>query len=1618
MADDDFDPGYGEETSDVAAPEAPAPAQPPDDWEDYKPPETVAQAAPAPAPAPAPVPAPALAPAQQQDDWEDYKPPEDWQDYTPPEGVWGTILREVAHGAGPAAAAALTGTAVGATTGAAIPLPGATLVGGLVGGFAGGMAAETVQDKAAKAVGFDDDAIRAANAQENPWSAAIGQGLSNLFGFSPRGIIRSGTRLLSGLISGGGEVGSQVYQQGSDILTPEGLKKALPPVAAQTAAGIVAPNPYSWGQRAEALGARVGERIRPRVFEPDTTIRPSATPPPEPTPPAQGQMPWGAERQPELPLGEPVPRPTAPTPQERMPFERVTPEGQYEFGREPGRVAPVEPFETTPELRQPPETPTRAVDQGQPFAGGEDTQGQLPLPPAEAPYQAKPHGAPGAQAAAGVSEAQAPPRGSFRPPQDYGKVIPEPGPRQGVNVGEMDPTLAHAVAPERPPAPPEASPVAPRTVPEAPPRTTTAAATPPETVRGQPETWPPRRPGQIGSAAAEDRPGLLRLTAIERAAQQAQQGELPPRAAAAVETSRAAGREPTRAAGDFKIVPGSSGQHVLMRGDQVVSQHSTLGQAMIAMNRAAREAGITPPAQGAIRRVPTEEGGRGRSGRPIRTEPLPIGKEPAILERGYEKATGPKLPPEQAPPERQAAKRQPSPAVQAVLDRIAKPASWRDWIPRNREQAAELGHRFYEGAVDALHPFARRKVQIEEMLGKPLTTEQDFHRLARAVKGLGGKMESILHDGPFDPETRKVIGPPLDPVLQKIRQDPIEFAAFATAKRAIEVESQGKKTGVPLKEANQVVAELGSKWGQTFKELGDFQNAVLKMGRHLIGDEGIAKMTALNKSYVPFYRAIDPKSELGDMFRTGGGLTVKDPIEKLKGSERQIVNPVESVLRNTMMIADLAEKNNVHLAMKKANDLLPPDKQFMKRSKSGAPLQIVGEQRQRMRDAGIPEADIDRMKFMDAKAFSPESGKMRLFENGKEHIYDVPKDIARVVAGADRPAMNMVLKILGTPARLLRAGATLTPEFGIKNIVRDQFTAFIQSQGVKGYIPLYDAVHGMRGLFDPKMAGEYNKWLRDGGANSNLVSYDNRLLRIEPRSLADRLQNVVTHPQDLIKILRDVSETMENATRFGGYLREGKAGVDAAKRAFNTRELTVDFQRMGADPTMRALNMLIPFFNANVQGLDRLGRAFKNDFPGTMIKTLGSITVPSVLLWMHNKDDPRYQELPQWQKMLFWIVPTNDWKTITPEMEKKLRPDNSDAWFRKGPDGRTQYNAGTLWRIPKPFAEGQIFGSLPERILESFVQQKPNAFKHVSDSIIDALSPSVIPQFARPMIEQMSNWNTFLQRPILPEAMTKKPQAQQQLPATSETAKFLASTIRAVAGERPIGQLGSPAIIDNYIRQLTGGLGQHVVSLIDAGLKAGKDLPPAPERSWADIPGIKAFAVRFPDRNAQSIQDFYDTRKERQEAKAGGDKKSDTGEDFSKNLKAQRDAITKITNDKTMSPADKRTAIDVTTLMMIETAKRGLAHFERTKPPEPGQTRQPRLLFAEGGEVEPDEPLDMDPLNPWQDPVQEFDPDLPLKPYEDPRGKEVLPDMDFKAPYKTPVYKAPGHRREQDQEEA
>ncbi|MEG6513528.1 hypothetical protein [Desulforamulus ruminis] len=119
------------------------------------------------------------------------------------------------------------------------------------------------------------------------------------------------------------------------------------------------------------------------------------------------------------------------------------------------------------------------------------------------------------------------------------------------------------------------------------------------------------------------------------------------------------------------------------------------------------------------------------------------------------------------------------------------------------------------------------------------------------------------------------------------------------------------------------------------------------------------------------------------------------------------------------------------------------------------------------------------------------------------------------------------------PASTLRAGAVLSPDFPVRNMVRDQFSAFVNSK--YGFVPVVDT---LRGLFHAVKKDEvYWQWMNSGGAMSTLVSLDREYLQRNLRQLmrksAKNIAALSFNPKNYINLLRTLTEYGELGTRLG-----------------------------------------------------------------------------------------------------------------------------------------------------------------------------------------------------------------------------------------------------------------------------------------------------------------------------------------------------------------------------------------------------------------------------------------------------------------------------------------------------
>jgi hypothetical protein len=491
----------------------------------------------------------------------------------------------------------------------------------------------------------------------------------------------------------------------------------------------------------------------------------------------------------------------------------------------------------------------------------------------------------------------------------------------------------------------------------------------------------------------------------------------------------------------------------------------------------------------------------------------------------------------------------------------------------------------------------------------------------------------------------------------------------------------------------------------------------------------------------------------------------------------------------------------------------------------GAAMDSTTEEVKRVVDEVVEELDAEAaidalpdsllIAMRPSKVVPKDGSTIMVMRDGKPELYRVRPDLYNAMLNLDRESIGIVAKILAKPASLLRAGATLAPEFSARNPVRDQFSAWLQTRF--GYRPFYDFGRGMSSLL--RRDDFWEGFMRSGAAQSNIVSMDRDYVQGILRKVIPEqrgiVPNVVKHP---IQALRALSEAGEQATRIGEFRRGIEKGASIEQAGMASREVTVDFARRGAKTA--AVNAITAFWNARLQGTDRLGREIAAHPGKVAIKATAGLALPSVLLWAANHDDPRYKELPQWQKDLFWIVPVGD----------------------------------TLMRIPKPAGPaGLVFASGIERFLDYAETQDPEYIKQWAESLLQEFPTPELPTALRPGVEAYANRSTFTGRPLVPRGLEDVEPRYQATPFTSKTARAIGGLVNY-----------SPAKIDNLIRGYGGGLGQLAVS----GLDLFQGGPPAPEGELADVPGVRGFIARYPTGQAESINRFWERYGESAEAKS------------------------------------------------------------------------------------------------------------------------------------------------------
>lgn len=756
----------------------------------------------------------------------------------------------------------------------------------------------------------------------------------------------------------------------------------------------------------------------------------------------------------------------------------------------------------------------------------------------------------------------------------------------------------------------------------------------------------------------------------------------------------------------------------------------------------------------------------------------------------------------------------------------------------------------YTKAIDELNPLKDLVEEVERQTGEKIAFDDNPYMQAWLARGWVGKAETLIEHGAPERGIKS-----LKDILKGIgEKEHKEFSAYLVALHDLDLHKNKQKATFDYTEDAAVLGKHAGneRFQKAAVEIYKYQDYLLQMlvKEGMLTAKAYHTMRKMYPHYIPFFRDMSDAGMQSFLSGGKGFIDVSSPVKRFKGSTRDIIDPLESIIKNTFQFYNTIERNHVGRTFAKLAD------------KNG-----VGQ-------------IVERVHGNKAKT----DNTFNVWENGEKVTYETTPELIQTMRMLDKEQSNMVVKILSYPASWLRAGATLSPEFILRNPVRDMIGASIYSK--HGFIPVVDTFKGLA-LFLKK--GElYWDYLKSGAAHAAMVSLDRDYLGGQLRDIMSRDSKATKLIKNPLELLRAMSEATEMATRLAEYdnARKGYTGLGnrlfgkdrkpltAREAALESRDITLDFSRRGTHT--KRLNQITAFFNATLQGADKMARAFKEDPRGMTVKTMLYITLPSVLLWYMNKDDERYQELPQWEKDTFWIIPGKE----------------------------------NMYRIPKPFEAGVLFGTSFERMLQYFDDAKNNrksvGFKGYGERVMDSLAPGLIPTGAIPVLEYMTNHSFFRQRSIIPQSQENLPARLQYGANSSEVAKFVGDKINV-----------SPYMVDNTIRGLGGGLAGLGLSAVDAASGAKENNA---SKKWYETPGLRGFTAA-PYQSSNSVQRVYDDYKEQEklhnEFKLTGQRPEGyDAKEFAKlksasdSLKGLNKASKAIINNERMSGEQKREQLD------------------------------------------------------------------------------------------------------------
>ena len=725
-------------------------------------------------------------------------------------------------------------------------------------------------------------------------------------------------------------------------------------------------------------------------------------------------------------------------------------------------------------------------------------------------------------------------------------------------------------------------------------------------------------------------------------------------------------------------------------------------------------------------------------------------------------------------------------------ERAYKAVTGFDRVPTLTERfdrfKANFGLRMKQAMVDQFAPIAQ--------------LDQKAYMLARMSKGSDGTLEAaMLYGRPFlrdgVPDVDMKDGGFAN-VLAGLKGEHDRFLMWVAAQRAEGLKAQGKENLfsdqdiTSLKTLNDGQMADGSSRKQAYakalSQLNGFNDSVLMMAK----DSGLIDQDAYDlmkdQPYVPFYRLMEEEGGLqGPSFSKG--LTNQKAWKKLKGGTEQLnADLLQNMLLNWGNLYAASARNRAALAAMDAADKMA----------------------------------------VAYKVPSDTKGAAKVMRDGMTEHWMVEDPYLLEAISALNYQASPLMKPLAKAKQWLTMGVTVNPTFKIRNLVRDVVSSMAMAD--LSYNPAGNVAQGWK--LTAKDSQVYASMLASGG----VIKFGTQEQTDRARKQVAKLSGVMLDQNGaqklwgqvkaLYAVYDDFGDRTENINRAALYDRLIKKGHSHADASFMARDL-MDFSMGGSAPIVRFLTQSVPFLNARMQGLYKLGRAAKED-PRRFATVAMAVSVASLGLLAAYADDEDWKRREDWDRDSYW-------------------------WFKVG---------DTAFRIPKPFEVGAI-GTLAERTAEAMFSDEMDSqrfMERISHMVSQTFAFDPIPQAVKPLLDIYSNKDGFTGRAIESQADQRLRPQDRYNEKTSEVARFLGQLGLPDPAQLVKGEYTglSPKQVDHLLRGYFSWVATAATTATDQLVRPMLDRGDRPDMRLKDVFIAGNFVEGLPTGGSRYVSAMYE----------------------------------------------------------------------------------------------------------------------------------------------------------------